>query len=257
MNLPKPTPPGGDALPFVVTGSSAASSAPTVAVIGDSVARDYAYYLGRRLGPHGVRVIDGALSGCPIGTLPFLSTIHDITKKLRGGDCPKLVKAKQNAIVTKYAPPVILWHSITEIWDIEGATGKVPSGSEEWSRKVMAQWDDTLARVGRGGAQVVVILPLWYERSAPHRLDVPGPSVEKLRDLYVRWAARHRGKVSIVDVAPLVCPTGPPCGPVNGIDFRPDTTHYDDPGGSRVADYLTAHVPALTRLDRAAKGSGA
>src|SRR5689334_19348264 len=70
MNLPKPTPPGGDALPFVVTGSATAPTAPTVAVIGDSVARDYAYYLGRELGPHGVRVVDGALSGCPVGTLP-------------------------------------------------------------------------------------------------------------------------------------------------------------------------------------------
>jgi hypothetical protein len=250
MNLPKPTPPGGDALPFVVTGSSTAPSAKTVAVIGDSVARDYAYYLARRLGPHGVRVIDGALSGCPAGTLPFLSTMHGITKKLRGGNCPKLVKTKQNALVAKYAPPVILWHSISEMWDIEGATGKVPSGSEEWGRELMAQWDGTLSRVGRGGARIVVILPLWYEGSAPRRLDAPGPSVEKLRDLYTRWAARHRDRVSVVDVAPLVCPAGPPCRPVNGIDFRPDTTHYDDPGGTRVAAYLTAHVPALTRLDR-------
>jgi hypothetical protein len=250
MNLPKPTPAGGDDHPFVVTGSATGPNAPTIAVIGDSVARDYAYYLARRLGPHGVRVIDGALSGCPANTLPLISTIHDISKKLRDGACPRLVPNKQNELVERFSPRVVLWHSITEIWDIDGDRRKVPSGSEEWSKMVMAQWDDTLTRVTRGGARVVVILPLWYERSSPHRLDAPGPSVEKMRAVYVRWAARHRDTVSVVDVAPLVCPAGPPCRPVGGIDFRPDTTHYDDPGGTRVADYLTAHVPALAHLAR-------
>lgn len=91
-------------------------------------------------------------------------------------------------------------------------------------------------------------LPLWYERSRSVRLAAPGPSVEKTRDLYTRWAARHRDKVDVVDVAPLVCPAGPPCPPVNGVDFRPDTTHYDDPGGVQVAAYLRAHVPALASL---------
>jgi hypothetical protein len=248
MNLPKPTPPGGDALPFVVRGSSPRPSAPTVAVIGDSVARDYAYYLAQRLGPRGVRVIDGALSGCPVGTLPLFSSIHGVTKRLRDGACPTIVVNKQQALLTRFAPKLIFWQSITEIWDIDAGTLRVPSGSPEWGRRVMAQWDDTLRRITRGGAQVVVILPLWYEHNSPHRLDEPGPSVEKLRDLYTRWAA-GRG-VAVVDVAPLVCPSGPPCGVVNGIDFRPDTTHYDDSGGAQVAAYLESHVPALALLAR-------
>jgi hypothetical protein len=54
--------------------------------------------------------------------------------------------------------------------------------------------------------------------------------------------------VTLVDMAPLVCPAGPPCGAVNGVDFRPDTTHFDDAGGMRAATYLTARVPALLRL---------
>jgi hypothetical protein len=247
MNLPKPTPPGGDGLPFIVTGSSTRPSALAVAVVGDSVARDYAYYLAQRLGPRGVRVIDGALSGCPVGTLPLRSTmINGMTKRLRNGACPRLVANKQQTLVNRFAPKLILWHSIAEIYDIDAGDQGVASGSPEWGRRVMAHWDDALRRLAHGGAQVVVILPLWYERSAPHRLDEPGPSVEKLRDLYTRWAARHQ--VAVVDVAPFVCPSGPPCGTVNGIDFRPDTTHYDDPGGALVAAYLISQVPALSRL---------
>lgn len=248
MNLPKPTPRGGDAHPWVVVGSSSASSAPTVGVIGDSVARDYAYYLAGELGPHGVRVVDGALSGCPVGTLQVLSRIHDVVKPLRSGACPALVVEKQAELLAKYSPKVIVWHSIIEIWSISTPNGEVASGSPEWARKLLAQWDETLSRVTRRGARVVLILPLWYERSAPIRLDAPGPSVEKMRDLYTRWAARHRDKVDVVDVAPVACPAGPPCAPVNGVDFRPDKAHYDDPGGVRVAAYLRAHVPALARL---------
>ncbi len=36
---------------------------------------------------------------------------------------------------------------------------------------------------------------------------------------------------------------------MNGVDFRPDTVHFDDPGGIQVARYLRAHVPALARLE--------
>jgi hypothetical protein len=50
VNVPKPIPAAGDVAPFVVSASSTAASAPTVAVIGDSVARDYAYYLARVIG---------------------------------------------------------------------------------------------------------------------------------------------------------------------------------------------------------------
>jgi hypothetical protein len=88
--------------------------------------------------------------------------------------------------------------------------------------------------------------PLWFEHNTPAR---PGePDVGRLRALYTEWAGRHRDQVTLVDVAPVVCPAGPPCRPVNGVDFRPDTTHFDDAGGMQVATYLAASVPALLRL---------
>jgi SGNH domain (fused to AT3 domains) len=258
MNLPKPTPASGDTRPFVVLGSSSASGAPTVGVIGDSVARDYAYYLGRRLGPAGVRVVDGALSACPVGTLPLFADFPDGSRRpLRDGACPRLVPAKQSELVAKYAPKLILWQSLTEIRGIADPGRYVLPGSEEWRRRVLAEWDDTLRRVTAGGAKIVVIQPLWYEHARPARPDAPGPSVEKLRALYARWTARHRDKVSLVDTAPVVCPSGPPCEPVDGVDFRPDSTHFDDPGGVRLADYLVAHVPELSRLSNSTKSNTA
>jgi SGNH domain (fused to AT3 domains) len=251
-NLPKPAPLSGDAVPSTVPGSSTASDAPTVAVIGDSVAHDYAHYLAGPLGLRGVRVVDGSLGGCPVGTMQLIHVVHGVDKPLRDRTCPRLVVYKQRAVVEHYAPKVILWHSIIEMWDIgdAGVPGTmVRSGSAEWGRRLMAQWDDTLRRITTGGAQVVVILPLWYEGDPPVPRNTLGPSVDKLRSLYTRWAARHH--LGVVDVAPVACPHGPPCAPVNGVRFRPDSTHFDDPGGVQVAAYLAAylagHAPALAR----------
>jgi SGNH domain (fused to AT3 domains) len=257
MNLPKPTPAGGDTRPFVVTGSSSSPSAPTIAVIGDSVARDYAYYLARRLGPSGVRVIDGALTACPVGTLPLVASYPDGSfRPLRAGACPREVAAKQAEMTATYTPKLILWQSITEIRGILGPRGYIPPGSEEWRRRVPAEWDDTLRRVtAHGDARIVVIQPLWYEHAPATRLDTSVQRIEKLRELYVHWVARHRDRVSLIDPAPLVCPSGPPCGLVKGVDFRPDTIHFDDPGGALVADYLVTHVPELARLT-GARGGG-
>ena len=154
--------------------------------------------------PYGVRVIDGALSGCPAGAVPLVAVRERVSTPLRGGDRPRLIAAKQTALIAKYAPRVVLWHSITEIWGILDRKHSVPPGSEEWRRRVMASWDVTLRRVTARGAKVMVIQPLWYERGAAVRPDAPGPSAEKVRDLYARWAAAHRDTVSLVDVAPLV-----------------------------------------------------
>jgi hypothetical protein len=251
MNLPKPSPPNGEMVPFLPGGSSTAGSAPTLGVIGDSIARDYAYYLARELGPHGVRVVDGAVSGCPAGTLSLIQQVRGVDVVAHKGECPDLVSTKQKALVTEFHPKVVLWHSVMELRDVENGKAKIASGSKDWEGRLWAEWEDTLSRLTSNGAQVIVILPLWYEHVPPASLATPGPSVEKLRDLYTRWVSYHRDRVGLVDVAPVACPTGPPCGPVNGIDFRPDAVHFDDPGGARVAAYLKSRVSALTRLTSA------
>jgi hypothetical protein len=139
------------------------------------------------------------------------------------------------------------------MYDIYDKSASVVWGSSEWQRRVLAEWDDTLARLTRLGAKVVVVMPLWYEQLEHVPADAPKPNIERLRALYTQWAARHRNQVRIADVAPLACPAGPPCGPVNGIDFRPDHVHFDDPGGTRVAAYLRSHVPSLARLAAAGR----
>jgi hypothetical protein len=170
VNVPKPAPATGDVAPFIVSASSTAASAATVAVIGDSVARDYAYYLARVVGPY-ARVVDGALGGCPAGALRLSATYHGVSAPLRGGECPALVPAKQNALVRDFSPRIVGWHSMNEIWDLLTPQGTVPAGAPPWRQQTLAAWDDTLRRVTARGAEVVVVLPLWFE----HAARVPAP----------------------------------------------------------------------------------
>jgi hypothetical protein len=121
--------------------------------------------------------------------------------------------------------------------------GKAVAGSPEWRRRTLESWDGTLSRVAHGGAKVVVVRPRWFAHATPGQ-----PDVQRVRDLYREWAGRHQNQVNLADIAPVACPTGPPCAVTGGIDFRPDGTHFDDPGGIQAATYLTTHVPALLSL---------
>ncbi|GAA0315702.1 hypothetical protein GCM10010151_02170 [Actinoallomurus spadix] len=246
-NSPKPEPRGEK--PFLPPGSATSPAAPTLGVIGDSVARGYAYYLARELGPRGVRVVDAAIYGCPATAVPFIVPVRGREEVSR---CPDAERARQTALVRDFHPRVVLWHSILERFDLIRGNVRTTAGTPDWERQIMAGWDDILTRVTREGARVLLVLPLWYEHQPPEP-PARGAGVERLRNMYQRWAAGHRDQVTVVDVAPLVCPSGPPCGLVGGIDFRPDQVHFDDPGGTRVAAYLRTHVPALAALVRAGR----
>ncbi len=243
VNVPKPVPAAGDAMPFVADGSPADASLPTVGVIGDSVARDYAYYLARVLRPY-ARVVDGALGGCPAGTVRLLASYYgERPAPLRGGECPALVPAKQRALIERFAPRVVVWHSENELWDLDTGTGRVPAGSPQWRNRILTSWDETLRRVTRRHATVVVVMPLWLEHDQG---NAHVRQVQQVRALYAEWAARRH--VTVFDPAPVACPSGPPCDPVNGLDFRPDGTHFDDPGGMRVATDFMTRTAALRGL---------
>lgn len=241
-DVEKPTPRDGDVVPFPPRGSATNPIAPTVAVIGDSVARDYAYYLAGAIGPRGVRVLDGAIPNCPAGTLPRIQKSRGEDVFPRGGLCPRYVATKQAALIRDFHPQLILWHSMVELYDMVDGKRRIPFISPNIDRRILAEWDETLSRISRGGATVVVILPTWYGGYVP----TAQAGIAKLRTLYARWAAAHR--LSLVDVTSLVCPAGPPCGPDNGQRFRPDTVHFGGAGGPLVASYLVSHVPALARL---------
>jgi sugar lactone lactonase YvrE len=58
-----------------------------------------------------------------------------------------------------------------------------------------------------------------------------------------RFAARHPGRITVIDLARRLCPQGPPCRPVvDGRQPRPDGAHFDAPGSVWAAHWVLAQL---------------
>jgi hypothetical protein len=130
--------------------------------------------------------------------------------------------------------------------DIQAENGRtIVVGTDEWRRKILEGWDRVLARVG--DAHLALVLPNWWA-GAP--TDYPaGFSVGQQRALFRSWAERHTDQVTVVDLKPVVCPDGPPCGQVvGGVRLRTDHIHYTPEGARRAAEKIMNDVAALRTL---------
>jgi hypothetical protein len=78
-----------------------------------------------------------------------------------------------------------------------------------------------------------------------HGADTAGYA--RLTDLQRRFQARHRDKVTIVDLASQVCPSGPPCpSDVDGMQLRPDGHHFTPTASTWAASWIyTQMFPSL------------
>ena len=111
-------------------------------------------------------------------------------------------------------------------------TSNIFAATPEWESEITARMDATVARLTAGGARVVVVTQAppapnpaqgteTYDRAA----DDAGYS--RLDDLLRRFATRHRGDVSLFDLADRLCPDGPPCPErIDGLHARPDGRHF-------------------------------
>jgi hypothetical protein len=92
-----------------------------------------------------------------------------------------------------------------------------------------------------------LILPVWRAgegRNAPSSFPV-----DKQRALFRAWAERHSATVNVVDLAPVICPSGPPCEQVmNGVQLRTDIIHYSPEGIRRAIAKMMADSSDLRNV---------
>jgi hypothetical protein len=110
--------------------------------------------------------------------------------------------------------------------------------------------DWELARVTVYGAHVVL---LTEAAAAPDDAQgvgntsnaVDDASYARLDGILHRFAARHRGDVTLVDLAQHVCPGGAPCPEhVGGLRLRPDGRHFTPTAASIEAQWLMPKIVA-------------
>ena len=245
---------GGLALGLVISGPPAppvwlyrspwhGTATPYIGVIGDSTASQLARPLADQVGPHDVTVAVATVGGCQATdlVLTYQNPAYFGTHRA----CARDAAAKQTSLTLRFHPKVVVWADIMEWSDIRAGGRTVPAGGEEWRRLMEDAWDRLLGRLGV--ARIALVLPAWW---AERPFDSP-PSfpVERQRTLFRGWAARHRDRVTVVDPAPVVCPSGPPCGPaVAGVRIRSDSVHYTPEGARRTVALILRAVPALRDL---------
>jgi hypothetical protein len=219
-------------------------AAPFVGVIGDSTGTQLVEALAAALNPRSVSVVSATVGGCqPTDTV---LTFQSAEYFQRHQNCPKVAREKQNEMVFRFRPRVVVWADIMEWSDIKLNNRIVAAGSEEWKRLMREGWNRTLGRLGR--ANVVLILPTWW---AGWPRNSPGPfPVEQQRVLFRSWAERHPGQVSVVDLGPVICPAGPPCQQVvDGVQLRTDHAHYTPEGIRRAIAKIMADAAVLKELN--------
>jgi hypothetical protein len=113
---------------------------------------------------------------------------------------------------------------------------------------MLARMEDALARLTLGGARVVMLTvpapaPNDAQGTSNTSNAVDDASYRRLDSIERRFAKRHPGKVTIIDLAHRVCPKGPPCPEfVGGERIRPDGRHFTPEAATRLSRWLMTQI---------------
>ena len=190
--------------------------------------------------------------GCPIGDAVRVD--NDGVPFPFAHDCPGAAIAGQEELIDRLDPGIVFWLSARDRFAIRVGEQVLRPGSPEWEEAAFADWDRVLARLTARGARVAVVLPFHRTGDDPSLCagdDVftaactgPNLSTNSLREEYRQWASRHPDSVLVLNPDPVVCPSDPCPGALDGVELRTDRIHFTQEGALVVARRLVGLLPA-------------
>ncbi len=217
-----------------------------VLLVGDSVACSVQPGLAVVGRAAGLQVDQAAVIACGIASGKIAP--GDAFTAPGSDACPGLTQAALRPAL-RHRPNVVLWLSTWERADIEVGGRTLRSGTPAWEREMTRRMDKVLAQLTRQGARVVIATQAPSAAARFHRLQESSQANEDesfahLDNLLVKFAARHPGDVTVVDLAGQVCPGGPPCpSEVDGLVLRPlDGAHFSPAGAVWVSEWLLPYL---------------
>ncbi len=192
-------------------------------------------------------VAQGSVFGCGVASGEITTTRGEqITP--HSERCHQLGDDALRTMLPKARPDVVVWMSGWEKSDLVVDGETLVSGTRAGDRAMLARMDDALAQLTRGGARVVLV-----NVAAPAPNDAQGTtntsnavddaSYRRLDSINRRFARRHPGVVTFVDLAARVCPGGPPCPElVGGERIRPDGRHFTPEAATRSSRWLLTQI---------------
>ena len=214
---------------------------PSMLLVGDSVADTLRPALGAQAAIRGIRFSAEVRPGCGLTTgVPAYSngTVIPWGPGCADGTLSYLTQAVQEA-----DPQVVLWLSTWETAD-QLVNGQFYAfGSPAADALLLQELEQSREVLTAGGARLVLVtIAPRAETSATVPTDNPAEDQQYLHlDALLRtFAAQHTNSVTVVDLARIICPSGPPCPPeVDGVDLRPnDGGHFAGDGPAWVAPRL-------------------
>ncbi|MCZ7527119.1 MAG: acyltransferase [Acidimicrobiia bacterium] len=217
----------------------------TVVVVGDSVAVSLMPGLEQELSAAGISLVPGAIPGC--GVVDLLTVDDQGAPFPWSENCVAAVPDALDRIVADHDPDLVVWLSSWETADHRVDGEHVRFGTPEGDEVLLEAMERARRRLTAGGARLVM---LTMPAGAPSDQYPDRPRDDddfvRLSRITGELADRH-ADVSVVDLAALACPGGPPCEPVvDGVRLRPeDGRHYSPEGAAWTAARV---VPEIVEL---------
>jgi peptidoglycan/LPS O-acetylase OafA/YrhL len=253
------------------SGTDSKSELKSVVVIGDSTACSLLIGL-QAVGPsYGMQFENGAVIGCGVvsGVIaPDYLYGHNVVGYTTL--CQGQANRAESLAIERYHPSLILWGSTDErssiVVNTAHGTKTVASGSPEWESIMLQRMNTRVKKFLATGARVVLMQQPpavhTYRNTAgqllvpaahsPGQVDADDEAYGRMNALLKKVAAKHPHQVAVVDLAPRVCPLGPPCQyvvpafnpkPTSATQtVRADGIHYLPNGSLWVAQWLVPQI---------------
>jgi peptidoglycan/LPS O-acetylase OafA/YrhL len=234
---------------FRVMGDQA-TNAPTLAIVGDSIAKSMLGGLDKAGKAAGVRIIAGAWSGCGVGSGYQLDE-DGKTPFIFSQSCHDAVPSSYRTLIEKYNPQAVYWHSVRERFPQKLADGTVlmprtPAHNAQVLANYKAAYDILHSRGATVLVSTVVLRARRFKGSCHQFPSRCGPDLGT-DGIYAAMNALSRTFVAqtpgtkLVDISPIICPGGAPCPTyVHGVMLRYDGSHLTAKGTLVVGNDLLA-----------------
>ncbi|GIF14975.1 acyltransferase family protein [Actinoplanes teichomyceticus] len=218
---------------------------PRVTFLGDSVA----WTIGAYLPAHpGMWTSVRAVQGCGIATLPDLRQLDSPHTNYPG--CTSWAQRWQRGIDRDDPDVAVIGLNRWELMDRRYQGRYQHVGEPAYDGYLSAQLDRAVRVAGSRGAAVVLLTAAYtrraerpdgslYPEDRPERVDAWNRLLHAAAD-------RHPGRVTVLDLNPVVCPGGRFTWRVGGVRVRGDGLHYTPAGVQRIiAPWLLPRLAAV------------
>jgi peptidoglycan/LPS O-acetylase OafA/YrhL len=223
-----------------------------ILLVGDSTACSLWPGLNAAGDAADIATYQGSVFGCGVASGEITTTRNEAITP-HSSRCPELVDSDVRQALARARPTIVLWMSVWEKSDLVVDGRTVVAGTAAGEKEIMARMDAALARLTAGGARVVMLTeaapaPNPAQGTQTTSLKADNDGYVRLNALLRRFQARHRGQVSLVDLATKVCASGPPCPErVDGLHARPDGHHFTPTAATWAARWILTESLGTTQ----------